>query len=171
MQHPFILISCDPSETRDFSMFAAVINVADTPCEVFRVNVPSFWFPIHETGVWGYAPFYGAAKVVDQFRDSPKPIMIHCHAGVNRAPSVAYAVMTSDGLSDNEIARRCPLFGLDMPDIFITNRARGCIPQDVIPFLTARHAHPTFGITGLLAEIKSSALFGPHFRKRSAQPT
>ena len=63
--------------------------------------MPSFWFPVAELSFWNYAPFYGVAKVYDSFKN--KRILIHCHAGKNRSPSIAYIVLKSEGYTDKEI--------------------------------------------------------------------
>lgn len=164
MRHPAIIISQQPAVTSDFSAFAAVINVADSPCRTFEVNGPSFWFPVHETGRWGYAPFYGAAKVIDHFREIKKPILVHCHGGVNRSPSVVYAILASDGLSDGEIVVRYPLFGLaGMHEIYYRNVHNHCIERDTISMLAARHNYPTYSLCGLLGVIKSPNIFHLQF--------
>lgn len=140
--------------------FKAIINVSDTECLSFELQpeVPSFWFPIHEVWHWGYAPFYGAAKVVDHY--GPKgAVLFHCHAGVNRSACVALALKLADGLKPEEIT--LPPFhkGHELISLFNNNIKRGYIPHDIIPFLQARKEKPTYGIMGLLQVIESPALY------------
>ena len=164
MKQPRLIISCNPEHTTDFSQFAAIINVADSECQTFKANIPSFWFPVHEVNQWGYGPFYGAAKVVDYFRDHPNPILIHCHAGANRSPSIAYAIMMSDGMSYSHIESLYPLYGRTENDegigsIYDKNVKKGYVFSDTISMLTARHAFPSYSLMGLLQVIKSPHLF------------
>ncbi len=166
MNLPKIVISCNPVRTDDFSGFAAVINVADDPCQNFRINVPNYWFPIHETGIWGYSPFYGAAKVVDQYGDQDKPILIHCHAGANRSPSVTYAVLASNGATTKYLDENFKLYGPGgLQEIYERNIKKGCIFPDTIAMLKARHNYNSFCIHGLLSEIASPNLFNPNFKR------
>ena len=134
---------------------SAIINVSDTPELSFTLasqGKPSFWFPIHETNDWGYAPFYGSAKVVDHY----KTVVIHCLAGVNRSKCVAYAILKAEGFSDVDISNH---INDDVSRLFGYNMNKwGCIPFDIIPFLQARKINPTYSIAGLLQEIKSPNL-------------
>jgi hypothetical protein len=91
-----------------------VVNVSDTPCLTFAyqdAGIKALWFPIHEVGNWGYSPFYGTAKFVDQKIASgdERTILLHCHAGVNRSACVAYANLIALGLNQSEIDKKCIL--------------------------------------------------------------
>lgn len=137
----------------------ACINVSDTPCMTFelsREGFPSFWAPIHETGIWGYAPFYLAAKVYDEFKNDGKPIALHCHACVNRSVSVAYYVLSAEGYTDSEIQQH--LNDKVYIPLFFRNIRQGYIPADVFDFLKARKQYPTYSLQGLLQIIKSPNL-------------
>ena len=141
--------------------FAAIVNVSDTSCLTFATQaegIPSFWFPIQETGAWGYAPFFGAAKVLDQFGKT-EPVIIHCHAGVNRSYCVAYAIMLAEGADPSKITfepwHRASSYG---SALFQRNIKRGCIPKDIVEFLKARKTYPTYSILGLLGVINSYSL-------------
>lgn len=139
--------------------YSAVVNVSDTPEATFdllNLGFPAFWFPIHEVHHWGYSPFYGAAKVYDQFNSNPKPILFHCHAGVNRSRCVVYAILKAIELSDNVIAH---LTKSDVSDLFQDNIKKEYIPKDIIPFLRARYDYPTYGIMGLLQKIDSPDVY------------
>ena len=133
--------------------YFCVINVADSPCGAFIYNkfdIQSYWFPIHEIGQWGYSPFYGTAKILD-YRNSlndPRPILIHCHAGVNRSRCVAHAILEAEGLEND----------LGVEKLFDRNIRNGYIPHDVIAFLKQRHINKTYSICGLLKEINSPNL-------------
>ena len=117
--------------------YCAVVNVSDSPCATFdyqRVGVPSFWFPINEIGQWTYAPFYGTLKVVNEYYyKGDKPVLIHCHAGANRSPSIAFAILVAKGWTPEEAEE-----SLNYPDFkesFIRNIERKHIPQNIIEFL------------------------------------
>src|SRR5574343_1146085 len=136
--------SCDLDKIGDFEKYSAIINLNDTPNYLFESKTPYFWFPIHETNRFGYAPFFGAAKVWDNFKNKSKPVLFHCASGVNRSVSVAYAILKSDGFSEEEIKlyfpKKSPKFMFDM------NIKKGYVYPDVIEFLTARHNYPTYSI-------------------------
>jgi len=130
--------------------YCAVINVADSPCATFdyqRHGVPSFWFPINEIGAWGHSPFYGALKVVNEYHKwGDKPVLIHCHAGANRSPSVAYAVLLAKGYTPLEAEKE-----LDYPElsgVFTRNIERKHIPSNIIDFLkeVERSNNPTLSL-------------------------
>lgn len=139
----------------DFSLipFCAVINVADTPCRLFNSPVPVYWYPIQEMEFWSYGPFFFAGRIIDEYRGSDKPILIHCHAGVNRSASVAYAIYESDrqcGIDHNLMH----VSGRDKRSFysstFENNIRKGHIPADIIPFLKARHEKPAYSLMGLI---------------------
>ncbi len=165
MNAPKIIISCDPKTTISFKPFAAIINVADSPCQTFRADVPSFWTPIQEVNQWGYSPFYMAAKVVDYFRESDKPVLISCHAGVNRSVSVAFAIMKSDGMTDEQIFATNGLHKEWLKEAYDRNINLGYVFPDTIAMLKARHLYPDFSICGLLSKIGSPNQI---YKKRAA---
>lgn len=115
--------------------YCAVINVADSPCATFdyQIHVPSFWFPIHEIGKWGYVPFFGALRVVNEYFKGDKPVLIHCHAGANRSPSVAYAILLSKGYSVQEAEES--LNYADFHEVFNRNLIKKHIPSNIVEFL------------------------------------
>jgi hypothetical protein len=160
---PKIVISQAPEDVARFdaSQFSAIINVSDTPCISFDVKIPSFWFPIHETGHWGYSPFYGAAKVIQ--RHAPftgtNAVYVHCHAGANRAPSVVYAVMRGIYDAEDEIIDGLfPLYD-GISKIYHRNVSRGHVFKDTISMLRESLKHPTYSIHGLLHKMISPNLF------------
>jgi hypothetical protein len=162
---PKIIIPNGAPETEEHIQWimdncSACVNVSDTECITFDLakrGFPSFWFPIHEVGQWGYAPFYGAVKVYDQFASPEKPILIHCHACVNRSVSVAYYVLSAEGYTDSEIQQH--LNDKVYIPLFFRNIRQGYIPADVFDFLKARKQYPTYSLQGLLQIIKSPNLF------------
>lgn len=115
--------------------YCAVINVSDSPCASFdyQLKVPSFWFPINEAGEWGHSPFYGALRVVNEYYKGDKPVLIHCHAGANRSPSVAFAILLAKGytLQEAEESLNYP----NMTQVFERNLERKHIPKNIISFL------------------------------------
>lgn len=138
-------------------VYSVVINVSDSPCLSFylsKKNIPNYWFPIHESGNWGYCPFYGTAKAYDFFTETypEKKILIHCHAGVNRSVSIAYAILKSEGFYDKEINEA---IGDDSNGTFYENLNLGHIPKDIIPFLVSRKENQNHYLSGLLKSINS----------------
>jgi hypothetical protein len=115
----------------------AIINVADSPCATFdyQLHVPSFWFPINEIGQWGHYPFFGALRVVNQYYKGDKPVLIHCHAGANRSPSVAFAILLAKGYTVQEAEES--LEYEDLHEVFQRNLTKQHIPQNIIQFLEA----------------------------------
>lgn len=139
--------------------YYGVINVSDTPCMTFEyqnAGIRSLWFPIHEVGTWGYSPFYGTAKFLDQKLASgdSRPILLHCHAGANRSQCIGYAILQSMDISDTSINAKLDM-GEGVPNLFWINLNKGYIPDDIIPFLKARLEHPNYGIIELLRVISS----------------
>jgi len=137
------------------SFYCAVINVSDSPCATFdyQLKVPSFWFPIHEIDKWGYSPFYGALKVVNEYyKEGGKPVLIHCHAGANRSPSVAYAILLSKGYSPEEAEK-----SLNYPElslVFKRNVERKHIPKNIVDFLV-KAQEPQHNTTSLYSVLRN----------------
>ena len=105
----------------------------------------SLWVPIHEVGIWGYSPFYVAAKMLDlkqQMKDT-RPILLHCHAGVNRSRCVAHAVLSAEGNCQKEIDE------LDVLRLFALNQQKGYIPEDIHLMIVERKKYDTYSIHGL----------------------
>ena len=143
----------DPNYVYD--NYHCVINVGDKPYSTFLFsdnNIKSYWFPIHEFNNWGYSPFYAVAKILDnkiQLND-PKPILLHCMAGINRSACVAYTILKSNDIDIiPENVKHCEEF------LFEQNVKKGYIPEDIIDFLKARHKNPDGSILELLRNIKS----------------
>lgn len=136
--------------------YCAVINVADSPCATFdyqKEGIPSFWFPIKEIGAWDYYPFYGTLKVVNEYYKGDKPILIHCHAGANRSPSVAYAILLAKGYTSQEAEESLQYEGFSK--IFTRNIKRNHIPDNIIDFLKkcGERYFETASLHGVLANL------------------
>lgn len=138
--------------------YFGVLNVSDSPCSTFNFalhGILSLWVPIHEVGIWGYAPFYVAAKMLDlkhQMNDV-RPILLHCHAGANRSRCVAHAVLSAEGNCQKEIDE------LDVLRLFQFNMKKGYIPDDIHLMLAERKNNATFAIHGLLQSCGSEHTF------------
>ena len=133
--------------------YEAVINVSDGQCATFdyQMKIPSFWFPINEIGKWGYSPFYGALKVVNHYWKNDKPILIHCFAGANRSPSVAYAILLAKGYTEDEAEES--LNYPNLRDVFDRNIKRGHIPKNIVEFLKEADKHPLDSINFILKKL------------------
>lgn len=135
--------------------YCAVINVADSQCATFdyqRAGVPSFWFPINEIGQWGHSPFLGSLRVVNEYyKEAGKPVLIHCHAGANRSPSVAYAILLAKGYTPQEAEES--LKYENMSEIFVRNVERKHIPLNIIEFLQLADKHPELSLYGVLRKM------------------
>jgi hypothetical protein len=127
------LLSVQPDVAASF--YCAVINVSDSPCATFdyQMKIPSFWFPVHEVAYWGYPPFFGTMKVVNQYYKGDKPVLIHCHAGANRSPSIAYAILLAKGYSPQEAEESLQYPNLSL--VFKRNIKNKHIPENIINFL------------------------------------
>lgn len=185
-----IHVGCSPTgpgdkfdfrSVRMMKLYDVVINVSDSPCATLEISssvefslmaTSSYWFPIHEVWHWGYAPFYGAAKVIDFHLEryshlaeaSFARFLIHCHAGVNRSVSVAYAILKAEGYPDDELLIHRALGLKPEPGErasrqFDSNVRKGYIPYDIIDFLKARKEYPSYSIMGLLEKIGSRNLY------------
>jgi hypothetical protein len=135
--------------------YCAVINVSDSPCATFdyQLHLPSFWFPINEIGQWNHSPFFGALKVVNQYYKGDKPVLIHCHAGANRSPSIAFAILLAKGYSveEAEASLRYP----NLNEVFKRNVERKHIPKNIIEFLKTADEHPEYSLSWTLRKLDS----------------
>lgn len=131
----------DPKELKE--KYCACINVSDSQCATFdlqEMGMPAFWFPINEIGQWMHSPFYGALKVVNRYYKGDKPVLIHCHAGANRSPSIAYAVLRAKGYTIEEAEESLEYDCLH--EVFDRNVERNHIPKNIIEFLKASDELP-----------------------------
>ena len=134
--------------------YCAAINVADSPCATFdyqKFGVPSFWFPINEMGKWGHSPFFGALRVVNEYYKGDKPVLIHCHAGANRSPSVAYAILLAKGYTPMEAEASLKYEGL--AEVFLRNIERKMIPKNIVDFLRMANDHPELSLQWILKKM------------------
>jgi hypothetical protein len=149
------ILSVKPDIIKNY--YCAVINVSDSQCATFdyaNEGFPSFWFPINEIGMWGHGPFLGALRVVENFYKGDKKVLIHCHAGANRSPSVAYAILLAKGYTPEEAA--VSLDYENIAHVFERNVRRKHIPDNIVPFLQAAMKNPTYSIHGSLQEIDAA---------------
>ena len=146
------ILSVKPDLAANF--YCAIVNVSDSPCATFdyQLKVPSFWFPINEIAQWTYAPFYGTLRVVNEYYKGDKPVLIHCHAGANRSPSVAFAILMAKGYTVEEAEKELSYDNLK--EVFFRNIERKHIPEKVIEFLKIIDAgEPTISIAGGLRRV------------------
>lgn len=136
--------------------YCAVVNVADSPCATFdyQLKLPSFWFPINEIAAWGHSSFFGLMKVVNEYYKGDKPVLIHCHAGANRSPSHAYAILIAKGYSTKEAEESLQYPDLSM--VFKRNIDRKHIPHNIIEFLKMTDANPDESLYGVLRKMDAA---------------
>jgi hypothetical protein len=123
--------------------YCAVVNVSDSPCATFdyQLKVPSFWFPINEIGQWLHSPFFGTLRVVNEYYKGDKSVLIHCHAGANRSPSVAYAILVGvKGYTPEEAEKS--LNYEELSSVFNRNIERKHIPKNILNFLKMAEESP-----------------------------
>ena len=138
--------------------YCAVINVSDSACATFdyqKAGIPSFWFPINEIGAWGYSPFFGTLRVVNEYYKGDKPVLIHCHAGANRSPSVAFAILLTKGYTAKEAEES--LQYKELEKVFNRNVERKHIPVNTIEVLKKadESEYSTTSLHGVLANLDS----------------
>lgn len=126
--------------------YCAVINVSDSQCATFDYtgHIPSFWFPINEIKEWGHSPFFGTLRIVNQYYKGDKPVLLHCHAGANRSPSIAYTILLAKGYSPQEAEQS--LEYKDLTSVVNRNVERGHIPKNIIPILQVADTDSTMSL-------------------------
>lgn len=148
------IIDVSPSSVKE--NYCAVINVSDSQCATFDyqyAGIPSFWFPINEIGQWGHSPFFGTLRVVNECYKGTKPVLIHCHAGANRSPSIAYAILLAKGYTPEEAEES--LQYKDLSGVFSRNIERKHIPANIIEFLKLSDEHPELSLHWVLSKMDS----------------
>jgi protein-tyrosine phosphatase len=71
--------------------FDAIINVSHSPEVLFQPSRPdqrTYWYPVNELGEWSYAYFAYMFKVLDYHHGKNHKMLIHCHAGAYRSPTI-----------------------------------------------------------------------------------
>lgn len=131
--------------------FCAVINLSDTPCGTFKLQgvIPSYWVPILEEKAWGYAALFATIRVVQEHYKGEKPVLIHCHAGMNRSPTVASAVMRAFGRSYKNVT---DVLGSGCYTKVESNIRLGILPKNTLEFLKYCVLYPTHSLQGVLAK-------------------
>jgi len=85
-----------PSEIIE-SKYDYIINVSDEfipDCHLAAIKrgIKYFWFPLSETnGDMGMNSIYGALQILFIAEQENATVLLHCHAGANRSPTVANA--------------------------------------------------------------------------------
>ncbi len=137
--------------------YCAVINVSDSVCATFdyqRADIPSFWFPVNEIEHWGYSPFFGALKVVNEYYyEYDKPVLLHCHAGANRSPSVGYAILLAKGYTPQEAEESIQYE--ELSKVFQRNIERNHIPKNIVEFLKLADNDSTDSLSAVLRKLDS----------------
>jgi len=148
------ILSVQPDVAASF--YSAVINVADSPCATFdyQMKVPSFWFPINEIGKWGHSPFFGVLRVVNEYYKGDKPVLIHCHAGANRSPSIAYAILLAKGFTPQEAEASLNYKNLSL--VFKRNVERKHIPENIVEFLKISNNDPSLSLYFVLRKLDAA---------------
>lgn len=135
--------------------YSALINVADQPFLCFKkLNIPSFWFPITEARSFPLEAFYGVLRVVEQYH-LRGVILLHCVAGANRSPTVAYVIYKILGFTDEEINK----VGHNVSDLrsaFFHNLNNGYIDLEEIQDLNEWYKEGG-NLTGFLLKKKRSS--------------
>ena len=134
--------------------YCAVVNVSDSQCATFdyqKAGIPSFWFPINEIAYWGHSPFFGTLWVVNEYFRGDNPILIHCHAGANRSPSIAYAILRAKGYTPKEAEQS--LNYDEMSQVFKRNIEMKRIPKNIIQFLIEADKDATSSLRYCLSKI------------------
>jgi hypothetical protein len=109
-------------ENFDASKYDVVINVSDEfyfdiEQQLQNAGCKTYWFPMNEAKRdIGVNSIYGAMVIIQQAEKHNKSVYVHCHAGLNRSPTVwaAYYFMRtgkdaewSRGSFVNRLAANC----------------------------------------------------------------
>ena len=108
--YPFDFYDEDNKFLLDENKYDIIINVSD---EFIYENflflkdkkIESFWFPMNEVKKdVGLNSLYGAMNILHIAEEKNKCVYLHCHAGVNRSPTVqaAYYYMRTSTHIENE---------------------------------------------------------------------
>ncbi len=78
------------------SEFDYIINVSDEYIRychdaAMQKGIKYFWFPMNEHAEIGLNSIYGALQILHEAEELDKKVLLHCHAGANRSPTVADA--------------------------------------------------------------------------------
>lgn len=127
--------------------YGLVINVNDA----FLSNTP-YWFPINEVTPWGHAPFFYVKRLLDFHIqvDSNVKILIHCAAGAERSPMMAFCYMMSLGFTPEEIDEKC-LHGRSLSQRYYHLIKYGIVPGDLPAFYKLMNEYPTNSLMGIMA--------------------
>lgn len=87
----YLTVSRFPVPT-EIKAYDYVINVSDEYIESCHINSRCFWFPMNEAfGDIGLNSLYGALQILHLAEQKEAKVLLHCHAGANRSPTVADA--------------------------------------------------------------------------------
>lgn len=85
--------------------FDAIINVSHSPEVLFESSRPdqrTYWYPVNECGEWSYAYFSYIFTILDFHYEKGHKILLHCHAGAYRSPSIVRQWLRYKGYSMEE---------------------------------------------------------------------
>jgi hypothetical protein len=86
-----------PGEIREMPEGSYIINVSDEwipgcYATALRCGIFYHWLPMNEcTGEMGINSLFGALQLLHYAEEQNLPVLLHCHAGANRSPTVAHA--------------------------------------------------------------------------------
>jgi hypothetical protein len=103
-----VLVELQPSGK--YSNYDVIINVSDEfwfeySSEIRQLGKDYYWFPMGETERdMGIPSMFGALWVMYQAAKKDKSILLHCHAGANRSPTIrsAFHFMMSEEHHDEK---------------------------------------------------------------------
>jgi protein-tyrosine phosphatase len=105
-----ITISSHPHNNDELFKYDIIINVSDEFNEktfyfANKHDKGYFWFPMSECNSnAGLHSIYGALRILEICEQNKSKVLIHCHAGVNRSPSIkeSYYVMKTGEIFSKE---------------------------------------------------------------------
>jgi hypothetical protein len=132
--------------------FCAVLSFNDSPPNKkdLRLSTNYFWYPIVENSQWGYGPFYFAWHIYQNFKNNSSPFYFHCFAGINRSPTIAWAVLRTEFDGDIDKVKMNLVHNSRLPHFYDRNVERGHIPSDINEFLYLCKAHPDCSLQQIL---------------------
>ena len=154
-----IIVGPKPSSVVDFNAekFCAIVNFNDCPLNPLELSLSNkyFWCPIVEESNWGYIPFYFGWQVYQQFKNHGKPIYFHCFAGINRSPTLAWAILKAEFSGDVSKIKQNIIHNSRLPYFYERNIDRRYVPQDIDEFLLLCKTYPNCSLEELLIRLRA----------------